>query len=245
MHSAGVLHRDLTPSNILLNKDYILKVGDLSLARSAAKVEAEQGSTREYVTSLRYRAPEVLVAFAQYTYAVDIWSLGCIFAEILTGKPLFPGSDNSNQLALIFGVLGTPLEEDTRWIVSEPVRAALHSMPFKDKVPWKNVFPKASPDALDLVARMLTFDPTERISAKVALHHPYLRAHHDRDIKPAGAAIPDEFFAYDRQESGLNKEQLKGEVAASYSSFEPLADLSLRADLQGGDAVAAFRGYLV
>ena len=61
----------------------------------------------------------------------------------------------------------------------------------------------------------------------------------------ADGCIPDELFAYDRQESGLNKEQLKGEVAASYSSFEPLADLSLRADLQGGDAVAAFRGYLV
>jgi mitogen-activated protein kinase 1/3 len=170
------------------------------------------------------------VGFAQYTDAVDIWSLGCIFAEMLTGTPLFPGRDVSHQLTLIFDVLGTPTKEDTDWILSGPVRAELHRLPFKGKVPWKNVFPKASADALDLVAKLLTFDPTKRINAREALRHPYLEAYHDRNSEPAGGPIPDEFFDFDRGKSDLNKAQLKSEDTSSYPFFEPLIDLSLRTD---------------
>jgi mitogen-activated protein kinase 1/3 len=151
IHFAGVLHRDLTPSNILINENCDLKVGDFSLARSEARIQAEQGSTREYVTNPWYRAPEIILAFAQYTNAVDIWSLGCIFAEMLNGTPLFPGRDVSHQLNLIFDVLGTPTKEDNEWILSSLVREELCCLPSKEKIPWKNIFPDASADALDLV----------------------------------------------------------------------------------------------
>jgi mitogen-activated protein kinase 1/3 len=113
MHSAGVLHCDLKPSNLLLNDNCDLKVYDLSLARSAASVEAEQGSMTEYVTSRWYRAPEIMLAIHQYAKTIDFWSVGCILAETLSRKPLFPGKDFRHQLTLIFDVLGTPTVEDS------------------------------------------------------------------------------------------------------------------------------------
>jgi mitogen-activated protein kinase 1/3 len=244
IHSAGVLHRDITPSNLLINKNCDLKVGDLSLARSAIRIKAEQGSTREYVTNPWYRAPEITLAFEQYTNAVDIWSLGCIFAEMLKGEPLFPGKNINHQLSLIFDVLGTPTKEDTEWILSSPVREELCCLPFKEKVPWKNIFPNASANALDLVARLLTFDPTKRINAREALRHPYLGAYHDRNSEPAGGPIPDEFFNFDRGKSDQDMAQLKSEGTSSYPFFEPLIDLSLRTDLRGGDALALRRRHL-
>lgn len=93
MHSANVLHRDLKPSNLLLNANCDLKVCDFGLARSAASSEDNSGFMTEYVATRWYRAPEIMLTFKEYTKAIDVWSVGCILAEMLSGKPLFPGKD--------------------------------------------------------------------------------------------------------------------------------------------------------
>ena len=97
MHSANVLHRDLKPSNLLLNANCDLKVCDFGLARSAASQEDNSGFMTEYVATRWYRAPEIMLTFKEYTKAIDVWSVGCILAEMLSGKPLFPGKDCEYQ----------------------------------------------------------------------------------------------------------------------------------------------------
>lgn len=106
MHSANVLHRDLKPSNLLLNANCDLKVCDFGLARSAASQEDNSGFMTEYVATRWYRAPEIMLTFKEYTKAIDVWSVGCILAEMLSGKPLFPGKDCKFipvYFALLFG----------------------------------------------------------------------------------------------------------------------------------------------
>ena len=98
MHSANVLHRDLKPSNLLLNANCDLKVCDFGLARSAASQEDNSGFMTEYVATRWYRAPEIMLTFKEYTKAIDVWSVGCILAEMLSGKPLFPGKDCTSHI---------------------------------------------------------------------------------------------------------------------------------------------------
>jgi mitogen-activated protein kinase 1/3 len=100
MHSANVLHRDLKPSNLLLNANCDLKVCDFGLARSAASQEDNSGFMTEYVATRWYRAPEIMLTFKEYTKAIDVWSVGCILAEMLSGKPLFPGKDCKSTFTL-------------------------------------------------------------------------------------------------------------------------------------------------
>jgi mitogen-activated protein kinase 1/3 len=99
MHSANVLHRDLKPSNLLLNANCDLKVCDFGLARSAASTDDNSGFMTEYVATRWYRAPEIMLTFKEYTKAIDVWSVGCILAEMLSGKPLFPGKDCMRTLS--------------------------------------------------------------------------------------------------------------------------------------------------
>ena len=121
MHSANVLHRDLKPSNLLLNANCDLKVCDFGLARSAANVEDNSGFMTEYVATRWYRAPEIMLTFKEYTKAIDVWSVGCILAEMLNGKPLFPGKDcehfDTSQRAmfmLIRKLRSSPAHSDPR-----------------------------------------------------------------------------------------------------------------------------------
>lgn len=100
MHSANVLHRDLKPSNLLLNANCDLKVCDFGLARSAASTDDNSGFMTEYVATRWYRAPEIMLTFKEYTKAIDVWSVGCILAEMLSGKPLFPGKDCTSFLII-------------------------------------------------------------------------------------------------------------------------------------------------
>ena len=102
MHSANVLHRDLKPSNLLLNANCDLKVCDFGLARSAASSEDNSGFMTEYVATRWYRAPEIMLTFKEYTKAIDVWSVGCILAEMLNGKPLFPGKDCKSSIRRCF-----------------------------------------------------------------------------------------------------------------------------------------------
>ena len=106
--------------------------------------------------------------------AVDVWSVGCILAEMLSGKPLFPGRDYHHQLNLILDVLGTPSLDDFYAISSHRSRDYLRALPFKKKKPFASLYPSANPDALDLLERMLAFNPRKRITVEECLAHPYL-----------------------------------------------------------------------
>jgi len=163
LHSHRIVHRDIKPQNILISNDGTVKLSDFGLAR----IYDFNSLLTSKVVTLWYRSPEVLLG-TTYASSVDIWSCGCIFAELLTQKPLFPGQNESDQLAQIFGVIGTPAETD--WPESQILRTN-----FADIQPryLSDILPEISDDGEDLLKQMLKFDPLKRISAQEALSHPY------------------------------------------------------------------------
>eukprot|EP00736_Rhodelphis_marinus_P007450 Rmarinus@m.27651 len=167
-HSHRVLHRDLKPQNLLIDKNGSLKLADFGLARAFGI--PVRTYTHEVVT-LWYRAPEILLGSRHYSTPVDIWSIGCIFAEMVMKHPLFPGDSEIDELFRIFRALGTPTEE---------VWPGVSSLPdFKQTFPgWpaqklSNLVKNLDDKGLDLLSQMLIYDPSKRISAKGALNHPY------------------------------------------------------------------------
>jgi mitogen-activated protein kinase 1/3 len=211
IHSAGVLHRDLKPSCLLLNGKCDLKVCGFGLARPAASIKNEQALEAEYVAHRWYRAPEVLLTPTKYTEAIDLWSVGCILAEMLGGKPLFPGKNFWNQLTLIFDMLGTPTVEDYNNVESRDARAYIRSLPFKEQTPWRKFFPKASDRALDMLEKLLVFNPIKRVSVEEALEHPYLKPYHDSADEPVAAPIPKDLLDFDQKAGKLSSEELRSE----------------------------------
>jgi mitogen-activated protein kinase 1/3 len=158
LHSADVIHRDLKPSNLLLNANCDLKVCDFGLARSVKTAEpsgTETGFMTEYVATRWYRAPEIMLTFKQYTKAIDIWSVGCILAEMLSGKPLFPGRDYHHQLTLILDVLGTPTLDEFYAITTRRSRDYIRALPFRKRRPFAQLFPNANPLAVDFLTKTL------------------------------------------------------------------------------------------
>lgn len=209
LHSANVLHRDLKPSNLLLNANCDLKVCDFGLARSAASTDDNSGFMTEYVATRWYRAPEIMLTFKEYTKAIDVWSVGCILAEMLSSKPLFPGKDYHHQLTLILEVLGTPTMEDYYGIKSRRARDYIRQLPFTKKIHFQTIFPKTSELAVDMLEGLLAFSPARRMTVENALKHPYLEDYHDPADEPTADEIPEEFFNFDKDKDSLSKDQLK------------------------------------
>uniref|UniRef100_A0A8U7N1L8 mitogen-activated protein kinase n=1 Tax=Corvus moneduloides TaxID=1196302 RepID=A0A8U7N1L8_CORMO len=167
IHSAGIVHRDLKPSNLAVNEDCQLKILDFGLARQA---DAEMTG---YVVTRWYRAPEVILNWMHYNQTVDIWSIGCIMAEMLTGKTLFKGKDYLDQLTQILKVRGHPGEDFLEKLEDKAAKSYIKSLP---KIPKKDLsvlFPKANPQAVDLLDKMLQLDVEKRLTATEALAHPY------------------------------------------------------------------------
>ncbi|KAH7554628.1 hypothetical protein ACOSQ2_028086 [Xanthoceras sorbifolium] len=167
-HSHGVLHRDLKPQNLLLDKEKgLLKIADLGLGR--AFTVPLKSYTHEIVT-LWYRAPEVLLGSTHYSPAVDIWSVGCIFAEMVRRQALFPGDSEFQQLLHIFRLLGTPTEKEWPGVTS---LRDWHVYPQWEAQDLKRAVPSLTPEGVDLLSSMLKYNPADRISAKAAMEHPY------------------------------------------------------------------------
>lgn len=167
-HMHRVLHRDLKPQNLLLDKAGKLKIADFGLARAFGV--PLRTYTHEVVT-LWYRAPEILLGAKQYATPVDIWSIACIFAEMATGRPLFPGDSEIDELFRIFRVLGTPTEEV--WPGVSELKDHKPTFPQWKKRPLEEVVDCIDPDGMDLLKRMLVYEPCKRLSAREALKHPY------------------------------------------------------------------------
>ncbi|KAF9267254.1 mitogen activated protein kinase-like protein [Marasmius fiardii PR-910] len=214
LHSADVLHRDLKPSNLLLNANCDLKLCDFGLARSARPppdvADSSSSFMTEYVATRWYRAPEVMLTFKEYTRAIDMWSVGCVLAEMLSGRPLFPGRDYHHQLSIILEVLGTPSIDDFYAITSQRSREYIRALPFRKKKSFATMpgFEGKNPLAIDLMEKCLTFSPKRRIEVGEALKHPYLAPYHDPQDEPTADPIDPNFFHFDHGEP-LGKEQLK------------------------------------
>lgn len=176
-HHHRVLHRDLKPQNLLINREGELKLADFGLARAFGI--PVRSYTHEVVT-LWYRAPDVLLGSRKYSTPVDIWSIGCIFAEMCNGRPLFPGSSEKDQLNKIFSQLGPPCETDYPGVNDLPDWASVHKnlqqspnqlvTPPDLKHLVKNKLPAAG---LELLTLMLQYNPAKRIKARDAMQHAY------------------------------------------------------------------------
>jgi len=180
IHSAGVIHRDLKPENILINGgDCNLKITDFGLARGVYKEEDDKNLLTEYVVTRWYRAPEIMVSARMYDEKVDIWSVGCILAELLLRKPIFPGGNHIEQLKIIFKIIGTPENDDLDWIKTPEAKKWVGSM---KKTPGRNfneLFSKASEDIRDILKNMLLLDPQKRQSVEALLEHPSVKELHN------------------------------------------------------------------
>lgn len=210
IHSAGIIHRDLKPSNLAVNEDCELKILDFGLARQA---EAEMTG---YVATRWYRAPEIMLNWMHYNQTVDIWSVGCIMAELITGKTLFPGSDHIDQLLRIMTICGTPDEEFMAKITSEEAKNYLKTLPVMKKRNLKDILKGANVEAIDLLEKMLALDADRRPTAAQALAHPYLAAFADPSDEPTADLYDDSFEAQD-----LSLNEWKNLVWDELSSFVP------------------------
>jgi len=177
-HARRVFHRDLKPQNLLIDKQGHLKLADFGLARAFGL--PVRAFTHEVVT-MWYRAPEILLGGKEYSLGVDMWSIGCIFAEMVTKKPLLPGDSEIDQLYQIFRVLGTP--DETTWPGVSAYPDYKATFPRWKAQPLSNFVKGLEPAGVDLLQKLLIYEPSQRISALQALKHEYFR-----DLVQQGAA---------------------------------------------------------
>ncbi|CAD8187520.1 unnamed protein product [Paramecium octaurelia] len=201
LHSASIVHRDIKPSNILATENCEICYCDFGLARQIEELEAEdnrcQNMLTEYVVTRYYRAPEVMLSSHEYSTAIDIWSLGCTFAELITKQILFKGTNYIQMIKLIFDTLGKPQDDDLQFITNSNAKKYVNSLQTKQKGTIGSVIKYSNPHAIDLLDKMLEINPKKRITSAEALNHPYLESIRDPDDEPSFEGNLDSQFEND------------------------------------------------
>lgn len=220
IHTANVYHRDLKPKNILANANCKLKICDFGLARVAFSDTPTTVFWTDYVATRWYRAPELCGSFySKYTPAIDMWSIGCIFAEVLLGKPLFPGKNVVHQLDLMTDLLGTPSLDTISRVRNDKARRYLTSMRKKQPVPFAQKFPNADPLALRLLERLLAFDPKDRPTAEEALADPYFKGLAKVEREPSCHPITKMEFEFERRR--VTKDEIRELIFREILEYHP------------------------
>ena len=201
LHSLGICHRDIKPQNILIDPaDYTLKLCDFGCAKHLVKTE----SNIAYICSRFYRPPELVLGATIYTTQVDVWSMGCVIAELVLNKPIFAGKSANDQLLEIMKILGTPTHEQVK-AMNDKFKGVSKLPKFEVK-PWKEVFKGKTNDEqfIDLVSNLLVYEPLKRFSPYQALLHPYFD-----DLKKPDAKIPKHLFEFKQCEIDFDKENIQ------------------------------------
>uniref|UniRef100_A0A8C9T9J5 mitogen-activated protein kinase n=1 Tax=Scleropages formosus TaxID=113540 RepID=A0A8C9T9J5_SCLFO len=214
IHSAGIIHRDLKPGNLAVNQDCELKILDFGLARQA------DSEMTGYVVTRWYRAPEVILNWMHYTQAVDIWSVGCIMAEMLLGKPLFKGNDHLDQLTEIMKITGTPTQE---FIVKLQSQDSLLWSGYLVLIEMVDTSPLPLAPAISLLERMLVLDPEKRVSAAEALALPFFTEF--REPEEETEAQP---YDHSLDNADLPLEQWKRHTFTEILTFQPSSSLPVK-----------------
>jgi len=210
-------------------------LGTVGLARAAFDDDPDPGFWTDYIATRWYRAPElILTLLTNYSTAIDIWSVGCIFAEILSrGEPLFPGQSPQHQFSLIVNVTGTPSEEEISQLRNTSAQRTMRSLPRSPRRPLSTLFPDADPDALDVMSKMLEFSPEKRISALDALRHPYFAKFACMGLGATAEPVSRRDFLFERHR--LTPEGMRKEFLREIAHYHP----EVRQELLAEAAAAA------
>lgn len=235
VHSAQVIHRDLKPRNLLVNSNCDLKICDFGLARVRFSDKAWACPMTEYVCTRWYRAPEVLCSWTDYSEAIDVWSIGCILAELLTRQPLYPGHNTQHQLDLIIAVLGSPEGEELMKIPNEKCRNFIKSLPKSEGRTFPKVFADVTTEAQDFLAKTLLWDPEQRLDIEQAIQHPYVDKLHCPEDEPTRGPLDTSGFEFERRK--INSAALREEIFRQALHYYPhLEEQFVAEEAEGGGA---------
>ena len=206
LHSLGICHRDIKPQNILIDpNDYTLKLCDFGCAKHLVKTE----SNIAYICSRFYRPPELVVGATRYTTQVDVWSMGCVIAELTINKPIFQGKSATDQLMEIIKILGTPTAEQIKIMGGKPIN--VDKLPKCNRKSWKEVFKEKITDKLyiDLVDKLIIYETEKRLKKYQDMCHPYLEKKKKKDIMlPNNKKLPEHLFQFKQCEILFDKDSI-------------------------------------
>lgn len=217
IHAVGICHRDIKPHNVLVNpQNHLLKLCDFGSAKKLIKGE----QNISYICSRYYRAPELIFGATEYTTQIDVWSTGCVIAELVLGQPLFPGESASDQLVEIIKILGSPTKNQ---ILAMNPEYDEYKFPMIKPYPWAKVFKNkvVTDDYLDFVNKLLTYEPNIRLTPMNALLHPFFDELRDQKTRlPNGDLLPKELFYFSDEEKHLDASIVDKLVPAWYKEKE-------------------------